>query len=148
MRWTHEETIDAPADVVWRLNSDVADWPSFLPTVRSVERLDEGPLRLGARARIKQPGQPLAVWEVTDFEPGREFSWRSERRGMTFVGRHQVTPEGAGTRNALTIEMTGPLTAVLGPLLAPAMRRVLRTEGSCFKTRAEGRTPAAPTVEA
>ena len=145
MRWTHEETIDAPTDVVWRANSDVTDWPGFLPTVRSVERLDEGPFLLGSRAQIKQPGQPMAIWEVTSFEPGRQFSWRSERRGMTFVGTHQVEPEGAGCRNVLTLELTGPLAPVMGLLLSPVMRRVLRTEGACFKARAESSTRAEPT---
>jgi hypothetical protein len=114
--------------------------------VQSVERLDEGPLRLGSRARIKQPAQRTAVWEVTSLEPGRRFSWRSERRGIAMTGTHQVDPEGSGSRNTLTIEMTGPLAPVLGLLLGPLMRRVLRTENACFKGRAEGRTQDAATL--
>jgi uncharacterized membrane protein len=146
MEWTNTETIDAPVDVVWQLSTDVTDWPTYMPTIRSVERLDEGPLRLGSRARIKQPGQPVAVWEVTSFEPGRQFNWRSERRGMAMTGTHHVVSEGTGSRNTLTIEMTGPLAPVMGLLLAPLMRRVLRTENACFKSRAEGRTQDAPVI--
>jgi uncharacterized membrane protein len=146
MEWTNTEKIDAPADVVWQLSTDVTDWPTYMPTIRSVERLDDGPLGAGAQARIKQPGQPVAVWEVTSFEPGRAFSWRSERRGLAVTGTHRVVPEGSGSRNTLTIEMTGPLAPVMGLLLGPMMRRVLRTENACFKARAEGRTQAAPAV--
>jgi uncharacterized membrane protein len=142
MEWTHEQRIDAPVDVVWRLTTDVTDWPSYMPTVTSVERLENGPLRLGASARIKQPGQRTAVWRVTTFEPEREFTWRSDRRGLTVVGRHRTTPDGEGTRNTLTIEMTGPLAPVLGLLLGPMMRRVLRTENASFKERAEAGTPS------
>jgi uncharacterized protein YndB with AHSA1/START domain len=144
MEWTNEQTIDAPPDVVWQLTTDVTAWPSYMPTVTSLERLENGPLRLGAGARIKQPGQREAVWLVTRFEPGHEFSWRSERRGLTFVGTHRVEPEGAGSRNVLTIEMTGPLAPVLGLLMGPFMRRVLRTENACFAARAEGRTANTP----
>jgi len=34
----------------------------------SVERLDDGPITLGSRARVKQPGQRPAVWTVTELE--------------------------------------------------------------------------------
>jgi hypothetical protein len=108
-----------------------------MPTVQSVERLEEGPLRLGARANIKQPGQRLALWTVTEFIPGRTFSWISQRRGMAMTGTHLVEPQGAGTRSTLTLTMTGPLAPVLGPLLGPLMRRVLRTENGCFAERAQ-----------
>lgn len=144
MEWTNEATIDAPVDVVWQLTTDVTAWPTYMPTVTSLQRLEDGPLRLGASARIKQPGQRAAIWRVTEFEPGRRFSWRSERRGVTMIGTHTVEPEGNGSRNVLTITMTGPLTPVLGPLMGPLMGRVLRTENACFKARAEGRTTAAP----
>lgn len=142
MEWTHEQVIDAPVDVVWRLSTDVEAWPGIMPTVTSVERLEEGPLRLGARARIKQPGQRAAVWEVTRFDPGHEFAWESRRRGVTLTGVHRVVAEGDGCRNALTITMTGPLAPLLGLLTGPLMRRVLRTENRCFAERAEGRAPA------
>ena len=39
--------------------------------------------------------------------------------------------------------MTGLLAPVLGRLLAPLMRRVLRTENACFKARAEQAAVAA-----
>ena len=69
MEWTHTQTIDAPAEIVWGLATNVVAWPEFIPTVQSVERLEEGPLRLGARAKIKQPGQRLALWTVTELTP-------------------------------------------------------------------------------
>ncbi len=140
MEWTYTETIDAPAPDVWRLATDVATWPAFLPTVTSVEPLDEGPLRLGSRARIKQPGQRSAVWTVTRYQPGEEFSWDSARRGVTMTGVHRVVAEGDGCRNVLRLRMTGPLAPVVGRLLGPLMARVLRTENAAFKARAEQAT--------
>lgn len=137
MEWTHTEVIDAPADLVWRLTADVADWPSYMPTVQSVHRLDEGPLRVGSTARLKQPGQRTATWTVTELTPGRTFSWRSDRRGMSMVGGHRIDPEGRGSRSTLTLTMSGPLTPLLRRLLGPMLRRVLRTENGCFKARAE-----------
>jgi uncharacterized membrane protein len=145
MEWTHSELIDAPADVVWHLHSDVAAWPTYMPTVTSVTRLDDGPLRVGAAARVKQPGQAAATWTVTELTEGRSFSWQSVRRGMVMVGAHRVEAEGTGTRSTLTLTMSGPLTPVLGRLLGPLMRRVLRTENGCFVARATARDRTSPT---
>jgi uncharacterized membrane protein len=137
MRWTHSTRIDAPVDVVWQLTTDVEAWPATTPTMQSVQRLDDGPLRVGSRARIKQPGQAEAVWTVTRLEPGREFSWETRRRGIVLTGSHTVAADGEGCRNTLALDATGPLAVPLGLVLGAMFRRVLRTENAGFKAAAE-----------
>ena len=144
MEWTNTQTMAAPPETVWAVATDVERWPDYMPTVTTVERLEDGPLRLGARAMIKQPGQRRALWTVTEMTPGRTFSWESRRRGMTMTGTHRVDPKGPGTRSTLTLTMTGPLTPVLGRLLGPLMRRVLETENRCFAERAQDGARRAP----
>lgn len=137
MNWTHSTRIDTPADVVWQLTTDVEAWPATTPTMQSVKRLDDGPLRVGSQARIKQPGQAEAVWTVTRLEPGREFSWESRRHGVVLTGAHTVTADGEGCHNTLALDATGPLAVPLGLVLGAAFRRVLRTENAGFKAAAE-----------
>ena len=138
MRWTDVLLIRTPADVVWRLTTQVADWPSFLPTVQRLERIDEGPLRVGSSARIKQPGQPVATWIVTRLEPGREFTWQATRRGLTIAGSHLVEETADGCRNTLTLEATGPAARPFGWAFGPMVRRSLRSENAGFRAKAEG----------
>ncbi len=136
--------INAPSEVVWELVTDVTSWPEYMPTVQSVERLEEGPLRLGARALIKQPGQQRALWTVTEFTPGHTFTWESRRQGVMMTGSHRVEADDAGTRSTLVLTMSGPLAPVLGRMLAPLMRRVLRTENGCFAERAQAQAHRTP----
>ena len=128
--------IDAPVDVVWRLTTDVAAWPAFMPTVERVERLDDGPLRVGSTARLKQPGQTPAVWTVTRLEEQREFTWETRRLGLRMAGRHLLEPAGDGTRNTLVVEVTGPGAKLFGLLLGGAIDRAIREENAAFRKAA------------
>lgn len=104
MHCEHTTLIPAPVASVWRLTTDITAWPTFMPTVQRVERLDSGPLRVGSSARIKQPAQTPAVWTVTRLEPMREFTWQTRRMGLRMTGRHLLEPVTGGTRNTLIID--------------------------------------------
>jgi uncharacterized membrane protein len=138
MRWEDTITIQAPADRVWQLNIDVANWPTLTPTtMQRVELIDDGPFGLGSSARIKQPAQTAAVWTVTRFEPGREFAWQTKRMGMTMRGIHTLEALDTGCRNTLVIEIIGPGAGIVGRLFGGQIRRTIVTENACFKQEAE-----------
>lgn len=136
---TVEDTIyiEAPPDVVWRVTEAIERWPEWAPTVTSVVRVGQGPLGPGSSAWIKQPGQPEAQWVVTELEPGTRFSWETRRRGMQMVAMHEISPEGAGTRNALRVEAKGLVMLVLWPILRLALRRALSAENAGLKRYSE-----------
>ena len=94
-------TVGAPPDAVWRLISDVARWPEWLPTVTRVEPLGAAELAPGAQYRIEQPRLRPAIWRVTRLEPPQRFSWASGGPGLQVVGDHELTPApGGGTAGA------------------------------------------------
>ena len=127
----------APPDVVWAVTEDVERWPEWTPTVTSVTRLENGPFGLGSVARIKQPGQPEAEWTVTEFGSGQRFSWETRRLGLHMTGTHELSPDGAGTKNVLRVEAKGVVAVLLWPLLRFAMRRALSAENRGLKARCE-----------
>jgi uncharacterized membrane protein len=133
-----EETtlIDAPVDLIWRLTTEIDRWPTFVPTVRHVERLDSGPLRVGSTARVKQPGQTAAIWTVTRLEPRREFTWETRRLGLRLTGRHLLEPAGSGTRNTLVLQTDGRGAAAFSAVFGALMRSSVRREGAAFAREA------------
>jgi uncharacterized protein YndB with AHSA1/START domain len=138
MRYETSVRIGAPAERVWAVLRDVADWPGWTSTVDELHRLDDGPLAVGSRAKLKQPKMSELVWEVTELEPGRSFVWRTGGRGYAIVAGHYVTPDGDGrSRSVLTLEMTGPLAPVLWLLAGARTRRYVDTEGASLKARCE-----------
>lgn len=136
--------VEAPADVVWAVTTDVERWPEWTPTVTSVTRLDDGPFGLGSVARIRQPAQPEAEWTVTEFADGRRFAWETRRRGLRMTGTHELSPEGTGTRSVLRVEARGVVAALLRPLLRLAIRRALSEENRGLRARCEEIAGAAP----
>ncbi len=130
--------IDAPAERVWEVMADVERWPEWTASVARAERLDDGPLRLGSRARLKQPRFPPAVWEVTELEPGRSFAWTAKNVGLTSVGRHRVFGRGdGGATVTLTLDQEGPLAPLLALLSGRLTRRYVDTEAQGLKRRCE-----------
>ena len=99
-------TIDAPIDVVWSVFTDVERWPTWASSFTSVELVD-GPMRLGAKARIRQPRLPTVVWEVTKWEPGRSWTWAATGPGARTEASHVLTVSGGGTRRRTVDHLVG-----------------------------------------
>src|SRR5688572_32385475 len=104
----------------------------------SVERLDEGSLREGSRARVVQPRQRPAVWRVRSVEPPHTFVWEATVAGLQLVAGHHLTEVPGGTRTHLVLDVLGSRAPVVGRLAAPMMRRALAIENDGFRRTAEG----------
>jgi uncharacterized membrane protein len=137
MRFESSVVIQAPAARVWEVFSDVQRWPAWTASIDSVERLDEGPLHVGARTRIRQPKLPVAVWEVTGLVEGEYFEWVSRGPGIRTTGGHRVVATPAGTVATSTIVQEGPLGRLFGRLFANLTNRYLAMEGEGLRKRCE-----------
>jgi len=117
--------------------SDIERWPERIATYDEVRRLDDGDLRIGSRAHVKQKGLAAGDWEVTELEDGARFTWASRQPGVRLVGRHVVSADAHGSRLALTIEQTGFLSPLVTLLLGRKVRRYVDLEADALKVAAE-----------
>jgi uncharacterized membrane protein len=140
MRFEATIGVAAPAQLVLEVYTDVQRWPEWTASVTSVARLDQGPLSVGSRARIKQPRLPVAVWEVTEVVPGHSFTWMARGPGIITTASHVVaTPEGGGlVRVTASLEQAGLLGPLLGFLTKQLTNRYLQTELRGLKAHCEG----------
>jgi uncharacterized membrane protein len=137
MRFEDSIAIAAPAATVWGIYSDVEHWPEWTESVTSVELLDPGPLRVGSRARIRQPRLPVAEWTVTEIDEGRSFTWVARGPGVRTTGTHVVEPDGEGARATAILDQGGPLGPLVGFLSKGLTKRYLAMEAAGLKARSE-----------
>lgn len=138
MKFTDTVKIDAPIERVWEVTLDVEGLPDLSPTTMSrVERLEAGPLSVGSRTRIKQPGQAARVWTVRRLDEPHQFMWDTRWGPLTMTAIHALAADGDGTHNTLSLEVSGPGSAVVGRLMGRTVGRVLATENAGFKRVSE-----------
>lgn len=130
--------INAPADAVWKVFSDVERWPEWTASVTRLVALDSPELLVGNRFEIKQPRMPKLVWAVTEVSPGESWTWVQRSPGGLTVAQHQVLADsGTRTRVHQRLEQRGPVGAVVGRLMRSMTRRYLDLEGAGLKARCE-----------
>ena len=138
MRYRTAVMIEAPAERVWRVLSDVAEWPDWTPTVSEV-RAEAGGLSVGGVVTVKQPGRRAVDYTVQELVDGQRFQWGREVGGVRQCADHIVTAISAG-RCSLTLEfsMEGALGSALGLIGSGKIRRMVNIEAASLKARVEG----------
>jgi|SRR4051812_10966873 uncharacterized protein YndB with AHSA1/START domain len=130
--------IAAPAGRVWDVFVDVERWSTWTASISAARALDGPGIEAGKRFEIRQPRFPKLVWEVTDVEPGRSWTWRQRSFGAETRATHEVVAQGPGrTLVRQRIEQRGPLGVVVGLLTRRLTRRYLDLEARGLKGRSE-----------
>ena len=129
--------ISAAQETVWRVIADVESWPQWTRSMTAVQRLDDGPFRAGSRARVKQPGLPSMVWQVTGITEGAEFTWVTRTAGAVATAIHRLEETPAGTRLTLTVTWSGIFAGVVAAMAGKQTRKYLALETAGAKARAE-----------
>lgn len=135
--------VRGPLEEVWGVMLDLERWPEWTPSVRRVERLDDGRLASGSRVRVEQPRLPRAIWRVVSLEdvsPGyRSFEWEAGVPGFRSIGIHEVIDRpGRGSEVRLSLRTSGVIARLLRPFVIGITERYVRMEAHGLKARIEG----------
>jgi uncharacterized membrane protein len=132
--------INASAATVWDVFVDVERWPDWTTSVTSLTALDGPGLAVGKRFEIKQPRLPKLVWEVTEVDPGRSWTWRQHSLGGTTFASHEVITNGDDrTLVRQSIDQRGPIGVTVGALMRGTTKKYLALEGQGLKKASEAR---------
>jgi hypothetical protein len=126
-RWETSSTLEAsvsPADVWSRAYADVDAWPRWNTEIKRATL--DGPLALGAVARIVFRTGLRLRFRVVEYEEGRLFTDEARLPGARMGHRHLIEPLGPGrSRLVNTIYIEGPMAWLWRRVLGPAASRAL-----------------------
>ena len=130
--------INAPPERVWAVMMDVERWPEWTKSMKSVERLDSGEFGVGSKGRLKIRRSPNAnVWTVTELTPARSFSWETNSGGVKGVATHVIEPDGNSSKVTLTVDLSGIVATLFGPMIGGQSRKNVEMEAEGLKRRSE-----------
>ena len=120
------EVIQAPLERVWALSTDIDRAGEWLPKEVVVEKLTEGPARLGSRYKETRPvlgRRDIRVYEITILDAPRRSEVFAAEGGFRFRLDYEAV-DASTTR----VTMSGTVTGLgcLGVIAAPLIRRVMR----------------------
>jgi hypothetical protein len=115
----------------------VERWPEWTSTVTSVKRTDRGTFTVGSRARVWQPRLLPAVWQVTELDEPRNFTWVTRSPGVAVTGEHLVEADGTGSRVTLSLKFSGLLGPLVSRFYGNLNQRYLATEAEGLRKRCE-----------
>ncbi|MFE2586418.1 SRPBCC family protein [Streptomyces sp. NPDC059378] len=129
--------VHAPLSRIWKIQTDVASWPSWQPDVTEAVKLTPGPLREGSVFRWSVNGLTDITSTVAQSWPERRIVWGGPAQGITAVHVWTFQRERDGVHVHTEESWAGaPVEADV-----PAMQQVLDASLSAWlhnlKTRAE-----------
>lgn len=112
--------VEAPAEDVWALLATFDHWPTWGPSITTVE-VDTDEVAPGVTGRVRTAVGVWLPFEITEVMPGRSWDWRVA--GIPATG-HRVDPID-DRRCRVTFTTPWP-TAPYLVVLASALRRIRR----------------------
>lgn len=121
----HELVADARPEDVWPLWSEPARWSEWNRDIDHAWL--EGPLDVGATARIRFRRRGTLRFRITALEPGRLLVDET-RLPLTRMGHeHRVEPSGEGVRISNRIYLDGPAARLYAVLMGRRIRASVLT---------------------
>lgn len=109
--------VAAPPETVWRLLTDVEQWPRWGPTVTGAS-VPGGVIEAGARGTVRTLAGVTLPFRVTRYDEGRSWAWSVAGVPAT---RHRVRPTTDGCVVAFEVPVWAPGYLVV---CAVALRRI------------------------
>ena len=122
------EWISRPPKDVFDFITASDNAPKVVPSVKSMVKLTEGPVRVGTQyreTRLMNGKEQYAELEVVAYEPDQKYAMKNVTEGIETVYRYTFHPEANGTRVDLVCEVKA---SGLKKLVLPMVASILKKE--------------------
>jgi uncharacterized protein YndB with AHSA1/START domain len=127
-------TTTATKAAIYALWADPSTWSRWDPQVASVTM--SGPMRVGARGKMKGTSGPDSNIEITAMEPGVRFAYAATGPGLRMVFERRFEA-GDATRFTHSVAISGAMSGFLAPRIGPRIQEGMPAAMGRLKALAE-----------
>ena len=112
MRFETTIDINAPVDRVWALIDRLEEWPRWMPSIKSIERLSTEPLAVGSQLSVTAKVSRLTVrllMTIIDLVPERRVIMQGKALGTKLTRFYALQPVGDMTKLTIGGDVSGAL---------------------------------------
>ena len=131
--------INAPLDLVWRIQTDVSAWPTWRPEVTQARA--DGPLAVGSVFHWEEGGLQI-VSTVGELDAPHRVAWTGPAQGIEAVHVWELTSTTAGVLVHTEESWSGEPVEAQATQLQPLLDHALRTWLGHLKAHSEASAQA------
>ena len=112
MRFESSIDINAPVEKVWALIDKLEEWPQWMPSIKKIERVSQGPLAVGSQLAVTAKVSGLTVkllMTVIWFVPERSVIMGGKVLGTKLTRFYNLEPVNGKTKVTIGGEVSGAL---------------------------------------
>jgi carbon monoxide dehydrogenase subunit G len=104
--------INAPTEKVWTLIDKLEEWPQWMPSIKKIERVSEGPLTVGSQLSVTAKVSGLTVkllMTIIEFVPERSVVLEGKALGTKLRRFYTLEPVNGKTKATIGGDVSGAL---------------------------------------
>jgi carbon monoxide dehydrogenase subunit G len=112
MRFESSIEIDAPVKKVWALIDKLEEWPQWMPSIKKIEKVSQGPLAAGSQLSVtaRVSGVPVTLlMTITEFVPQRTVVMNGKTLGTNLTRFYNLEPANGKTKVTIGGDVSGAL---------------------------------------
>ena len=137
MRFESSIDIDAPVTKVWALVDKLEEWPQWMPSIKRIDKISEGPLAVGSQLSVTAKVNGLIVkllMMITNFVPERNVVLEGKALGTKLTRFYTLEPVNGKTK----VTIGGDVSGALARLARRGGQAISAEIALAMKTKIEG----------
>jgi len=136
MKFSSSVVINATPEKVFALVDNLEEWPQWIPSIKRIEKLSDGPLKEGSQIRVtaKSGVTVKLLMTITEFVPGQRGVMQGKVLGVRMTRYYTFESVEGGTK----LTAGGEVSGILAFLIRRGGQRVSDEIVRAAKSKVEG----------
>ena len=136
MKFKASADINVTAEKAWALVKNVEEWPKWIPSLKKIEKVTDGPLGVGSRVLVVARSLITVnlLMTITEFVPGRSVIMEGKVLGVKMKRYYKMEPVNGRAR----LTAGGEVSGLLAFLVRRGGQRLSEEIVQALKKKVEG----------